>query len=98
MELRRPLYYFTVPGILLAAVGVGMGLDFLRVFYHGGSLAYGPILLMILLTLVGSFLAMTGIILHSISKMMNEFKNEIEQIRRARRLHGHNTGNKARDN
>jgi len=36
--------------------------------------------------------------LHSISKMMNEFKNEIEQIRRARRLHGHNTGNKARDN
>ena len=98
MELRRPLYYFTVPGILLAAVGVGMGLDFLRVFYHGGSLAYGPTLLMILLTLVGSFLAMTGIILHSISKMMNEFKNEIEQIRRARRLHGHNTGNKARDN
>jgi glycosyltransferase involved in cell wall biosynthesis len=67
MELRRPLYYFTVPGILLAAVGVGMGLDFLRVFYHGGSLAYGPTLLMILLTLVGSFLAMTGIILHSIS-------------------------------
>jgi len=28
MELRRPLYYFTVPGILLAAVGVGMGAGF----------------------------------------------------------------------
>jgi hypothetical protein len=66
-ELRRPLYYFPVPGILLAAGGVGRGLDFLRVCYHGGSLAYGPTLLMILLTLVGSFLAMTGIILHSIS-------------------------------
>jgi glycosyltransferase involved in cell wall biosynthesis len=98
MELRRPLYYFTVPGILLAAVGVGMGLDFLRVFYHGGSLAYGPMLLMILMTLVGSFLAMTGIILHSISKMMIEFKNEIEQIRKANHVHGHNAGNKARDN
>jgi glycosyltransferase involved in cell wall biosynthesis len=98
MELRRPLYYFTVPGILLTAVGVGMGLDFLRVFYHGGSLAYGPTLLMILLTLVGSFLAMTGIILHSISKMMIEFKAEIEQIKRANNVHGHNTGNKARDN
>jgi glycosyltransferase involved in cell wall biosynthesis len=98
MELRRPLYYFTVPGILLAAVGVGMGLDFLRVFYHGGSLAYGPTLLMILLTLVGSFLAMTGIILHSISKMMIEFKNEIEQIRKTNHVHGHNAGNGARDN
>ena len=96
-ELRRPLYYCSA-GILLAAVGVGMGLDFLRVFYHGGSLAYGPTLLMILLTLVGSFLAMTGIILHSISKMMIEFKAEIDQIRRANHVHGHNTGNKARDN
>jgi len=25
MELRRPLYYFTAPGILMAAIGVGMG-------------------------------------------------------------------------
>lgn len=41
---------------------------------------------------------MTGIILHSISKMMNEFKAEIEQIKRANNVHGHNTGNRARDN
>jgi hypothetical protein len=68
------------------------------VFYHGGSLAYGPTLLMILLTLVGSFLAMTGIILHSISKMMIEFKAEIDQIKRANNVHGHNTVNRARDN
>jgi 5-bromo-4-chloroindolyl phosphate hydrolysis protein len=75
-----------------------MGLDFLRVFYHVASLAYGTTQLMILLTLVGSFLAMTGIILHSISKMMNEFKVEIEQIKKASRVHGHNAGNGARDN
>jgi len=68
------------------------------VFYHGGSLAYGPTLLMILLTLVGSFLAMTGIILHSISKMMIEFKVEIDQIRKTNHVHGHNAGNGARDN
>ena len=37
-------------------------------------------------------------ILHSISKMMIEFKNEIEQIRKANNVHGHNTGDKARDN
>jgi len=93
MELRRPLYYFTVPGILMAVAGVGMGLQFLRVFYLGGSLSFGPTLVMILLTLVGSFMAMTGIILHSISKMMIEFKNEIEHIGRASNVHRHNTGN-----
>lgn len=72
MELRRPLYYFTLPGLVLAAVGVGMGLTFLRNFYHGGVLYFGPTLLMIMLTLVGSFLAMTGVILHSISRLISE--------------------------
>jgi len=33
---------------------------------------------MIMLTLVGSFMAFTGIILHSISKMMNESKKNSE--------------------
>ena len=67
-------------------------------FFMGRSLAYEPTLFMILLTLVGSFMAMTGIILHSISKMMNECKLEIKQIRRASLVNRHNTGNKARDN
>lgn len=37
MELRRPLYYFTVPGLLMAGAGVLMGLEFLRVFARGGA-------------------------------------------------------------
>lgn len=98
MELRRPLYYFTVPGLLMAGGGVLMGLEFLRVFAHGGSLQYAPTLIMVLLTLVGSFMALTGIILHSISKMMNECKLEIEQIGRASNVRRRNTGNTARDN
>ena len=72
MELNRPLYYFTVPGVAFAAVGIGMGLTFLQAFYHGESLHFVPILLMILLTLVGSFMAFTGIILHTISRLVNE--------------------------
>lgn len=76
MELRRPLYYFTLPGLLLSAVGILMGLLFLRDFYHGGALHFGPTLLMIMLTLVGSFSAMTGVILHSISRLINESKND----------------------
>ena len=80
MELNRPLYYFTAPGIVISAIGIGMGLDFLRSFYHGSALQFGPTLLMILLTLVGSFMAFTGIILHSISRMINESKKSSGSI------------------
>jgi glycosyltransferase involved in cell wall biosynthesis len=66
MEFRRPLYYFTVPGMIIGSIGLGLGLIFLQDFYHGNSLQFGPTLLMILLTLVGLFFAFTGIILHSI--------------------------------
>jgi len=85
MELRRPLYYFTAPGIVMAGAGVLMGLEFLRIFAHGGSLQYGPTLLMVLLTLIGSFMALTGVILHSISRIMNECKSELVMIGRAGR-------------
>jgi hypothetical protein len=83
MELRRPLFYFTLPGMLMAGFGILMGLDSLRIFAHGGSLQYGPTMLMILLTLVGSFMAMTGIILHSISRIMYECKSEIVNLGKA---------------
>ncbi len=44
MELRRPLYYFTAPGLFMAGAGILMGLEFLRIFAHGGTLQYGPTL------------------------------------------------------
>lgn len=88
MELRRPLYYFTAPGLLLAGAGVFMGLEFLSIFAHGGSLQYGPTLLMVLLTLVGSFMALTGVILHSISRIMQECKNELITLGRKSRENG----------
>lgn len=74
IELNRPLYYFTVPGLMFTAAGLFMGLNFLRDFYLGGSLSIGPTLLMILLTLIGSFMAFTGIILHTMSRLINENK------------------------
>lgn len=74
MEFKRPLYYFTLPGMIFGIVGLGMGLNFLQDFYRGGSLNFGPTLLMILLTLVGLFMAFTGIILHSISGLIRKEK------------------------
>jgi glycosyltransferase involved in cell wall biosynthesis len=71
MEFNRPLYYFTAPGIVFSAIGIGLGLVFLRDFYHGQPLQFGPTLLMILLTLVGSFMALAGILMQSISQLLN---------------------------
>ncbi len=76
IEIRRPLYYFTVPGVVLAVIGIGLGLSFLQDFYHGQKLYFGPTLLMILLTLIGTFMAFAGIILHSISRLINESKQK----------------------
>jgi glycosyltransferase involved in cell wall biosynthesis len=74
MEYNKPLYYFTLPGLVLGVVGVYMGLTFLRTFYLGGGLNFGPTMLMILLTLVGVFMCFTGILLHSISGLITNLK------------------------
>ncbi|MCJ7443259.1 MAG: glycosyltransferase family 2 protein [Methanotrichaceae archaeon] len=68
MESRRPLYYFTFPGIALMAIGLTLGIELIGIFYRYGSLPFGPTLLMIFLSIVGSFMALSGIILHSISR------------------------------
>ncbi|MDD4498018.1 MAG: glycosyltransferase family 2 protein [Methanosarcinaceae archaeon] len=72
MEFRRPLYYFTVPGMFMGGTGLFMGLKFLQEFYHGESLAFGPTLLMMMLTIVGTFMAFTGIMLHAMARMIRE--------------------------
>ncbi len=74
MELNRPLYYFTLPGMVFSITGLGMGLSFLQKFYLGGSLMFGPTLLMILLTLVGTFMVFTGMILHTMSRLIIEYR------------------------
>ena len=98
MELRRPLYYFTAPGLLMAGAGIFMGLKFLSIFAQGGSLQYGPTLLMVLLTLIGSFMALTGVILHSISRIMLEFKSELVTSGKASHEKSYGAGKAARDN
>ena len=73
MEFNRPLYYFTIPGIALGTGGIYMSLIFLRTFSSGGSLNFGPTILMILLTLVGTFMAFTGILLHLIEGIIRKY-------------------------
>ena len=72
MECRRPLFYFTAPGILFVTIGLFIGSKFLQTYYLGGGLSFGPTLLMMLLCIIGVFMAFTGIILHAVSRMISE--------------------------
>lgn len=74
MEFNKPLFYFTVPGMFLEIGGLYMGSLFLQTFFTGGSLNFGPTMLMVMLIVVGSFMSLTGILLHSLSAILRDVK------------------------
>jgi len=74
IEFNKPLYYFTVPGLSLGVGGLYMGAHFLQNFTMGGGLSFGPTMLMVLFIVIGTFMALTGIMLHSVSAIMREAK------------------------
>jgi glycosyltransferase involved in cell wall biosynthesis len=74
IEFNKPLYYLTAPGAVLGIGGIIMGAYFLQDFSMGKSLYFGPTILMVLFIIVGSFMALTGILLHSISSILRDAK------------------------
>ena len=75
LEFQKPLYYFTLPGSLIIIVGVILGLIFFGDYLGGTSKSLAPTVIAIMMTLVGGFLAFTGIILDSMSRMINRVVN-----------------------
>ncbi len=75
IEFKRPLYYFTLPGTVIILFGVSIGLAFFGDYLAGSSKTLLPTVLAIMLTLAGGFLAFTGIILDSMSRMINRITN-----------------------
>ncbi len=75
LEFQRPLYYFTLPGVIIIIAGVILGLMFFGDYLGGGSKSLLPTVLAIMATLAGGFLAFTGIILDSIARMINHVVN-----------------------
>lgn len=63
---NKLLCFFILPGFILGAAGLYMGLIFLQAFHYGASFDLGYALLAVLFTFVGSFLAFIGILLNSI--------------------------------
>jgi hypothetical protein len=70
MEFNNPLYCFTLPGFTLVAGGLYIILNLVQTFYLEGSFDFESAALIFLITLVGTFMAFLGILLHSITGMI----------------------------
>lgn len=70
MEFNRPLYYFTLPGIILVVIGMILGLKFFGEYLGGQMTTLLPTTLAALIAIMGTFIAFTGLILHSVSRMI----------------------------
>jgi glycosyltransferase involved in cell wall biosynthesis len=71
IEFNRPLLAFTVPGLIIVAIATGLAIFIVQAYFIVGHIVFGPTLLMLLLMVVGTFLTFTGIILHSVSALID---------------------------
>jgi glycosyltransferase involved in cell wall biosynthesis len=81
IEFNRPLLAFTVPGLILVAVAVGLAFFIIQAYFTVGHVVLGPALLMLLLMVVGTFLTFTGIILHSVSAVIDSRTERSGELR-----------------
>ena len=70
MEFNRPLIYFTLPGVIMISIGLILGLQFFTYYLNGIMTTLIPTTLAALITILGAFMAFTGLILHSMSRMI----------------------------
>jgi glycosyltransferase involved in cell wall biosynthesis len=70
IEFKRPLLAFTIPGLILIAFATGLAFFVIQAYFIVGHVVLGPTLLMLLFMVVGTFLAFTGIVLHSLSALI----------------------------
>ena len=83
LQFQRPLFYFALPGAVITLAGIILGLMFFGDYLAksspsiassiapSSSYSLAPTILAIMMTIIGGFLALTGIILDSMSKMIN---------------------------
>ena len=72
IEMRKPLYYITLPGLILMFAGLVMGFNTLELWRSGGTLPFGPTLFTMAASILGTFSVFSGLILHSVSRLLNE--------------------------
>jgi hypothetical protein len=66
IETEHALLFFGVPGLVLFALGLGLGAYVADSFYRTSELAVGLALMTVLLIVLGMLLGFTGLILHAV--------------------------------
>lgn len=66
---RRPLLFFGIPGVVLVAAGLYLGIWVIDVAQGGGGVPAGRAMISVLLVLAGVFSTFTAIILNAISQL-----------------------------
>jgi glycosyltransferase involved in cell wall biosynthesis len=69
IEFEKPLLVFTAPGLGLIALGLVVGAYVMEIYFRWHKVVYGPTMLMILVMVVGTLMAVTGVLLHSLSSL-----------------------------
>jgi glycosyltransferase involved in cell wall biosynthesis len=75
IEFKKPLLAFTVPGLICISIGVALAVYIVQGFYEWGRVPNGPAILMLLVIIVGTFLTLTGIILHSMASLTESLES-----------------------
>jgi len=75
IEFKKPLLAFTVPGLICISIGVALAVYVVQGFYYWGHVPNGPAILMILIIIVGTFMTLTGIILHSMASLTESLES-----------------------
>ena len=85
LQFQRYLFYFALPGVLITLVGIVLGFIFFGDYLARSSLmvpsisySLAPTIFAMMMTLVGGFLALTGIILNSIEKSNYNSQNRVK--------------------
>ncbi len=74
---RRPLLFFSLPGVMVVMIGLLTGFNVWTVVENTGVLMGGRALLAGILGLGGLLLALTGVLLHSVQHMASQIAGEI---------------------
>lgn len=77
---RRPLMFFSTPGVVLMAVGMLVGLSVVQVVGNEHVVPLGTALVSALLIIVGLLLALTGVILNTFEHLVSKI---VEEVRRS---------------
>jgi glycosyltransferase involved in cell wall biosynthesis len=80
MEFNRPLYYFTLPGIIMIIIGLILGLNYFSKYLAGITDAIFPTALAVLITILGAFIAFTGVLLHTMSRMIKNRRKKTRSL------------------